>query len=171
MLIFKRGTEWHEHWELEWHEHFLPWLNSWLFTCFLSRGDWSTFQYFTRNFWFLHGKGLLYVPLKLSQKQVDQTIILSPVERVMFKKSRKRDKHHKPCGKNWIVGPFIHTNWCSIPFILVAHSSWCSNFGNFKWTISTSGSFWAYTRGTPPISSSNHRFSDALLPFFWGGGW
>ena len=32
----------------------ISWLNSWLFACFLSRGEWSIFQYFTRNFWFLH---------------------------------------------------------------------------------------------------------------------
>lgn len=86
-----------------------------------------------------------------------------------LKESRKRDKHHKPCGKNWIVGPFIHTNWCSIPFILVA-TAWI-----FQILVASNGWFQLVDhllglhKRYPPLHLPTDRFSDALLLFFFGG--
>ena len=90
-----------------------------------------------------------------------------------LKKSRKRDKHHKPCGKNWMVGAFHTYQLVQYTFYPSRHMvlKWCSNFWSFKWMISTSGSFWGYTKGTTPNFIFQPSIFRCLLPFFsWGGG-
>ena len=109
------------------------------------------------------------------KKQVDQTISLSPVERMMFKKTWKRDKHHKtPVERTGFVGPFIHTNGCSIytyyprrPQLMVLKFSSELQMDDGKLVDHVGG----YTKGTPLKINMEHNHGGLVWKIIFLSKW